>query len=266
MADENTVKIPVDEKVDTQEHIDAMVKKSENANTLDIDTGEENTPTETKVEEKKVETPKEKILGKFNTQDELVKSYQELEKKLGTPEESKKPDNLKAETKVEGLKGVDFAGVQAEFEENGELSEDTFKKLEDSGLPKSYVDNYIEGIKAVALKFEDEAYESAGGKDNYDKMITWVKDTLSPDEVKMFNDGIAKDNHTALYTIKGMFGRYASNTKEPNLAVGENAMASTGVRYESMAQVKADMSDPKYEKDPAFRKQVEEKLSRSTII
>jgi hypothetical protein len=33
-----------------------------------------------------------------------------------------------------------------------------------------------------------------------------------------------------------------------------------------MAQVKADMSDPKYEKDPAFRKQVEEKLSRSTII
>ena len=27
MADENTVKIPVDEKVDTQEHIDAMVKK-----------------------------------------------------------------------------------------------------------------------------------------------------------------------------------------------------------------------------------------------
>ena len=66
--------------------------------------------------------------------------------------------------------------------------------------------------------------------------------------------------------IKGMVARYQSNTKEPNLTTGENATASTGIRYESMAQVKADMSNPKYEKDPAFRKEVEEKLARSTII
>jgi hypothetical protein len=33
-----------------------------------------------------------------------------------------------------------------------------------------------------------------------------------------------------------------------------------------MAQVKTDMSNPKYANDPAFRKQVEEKLARSTII
>ena len=263
---DNTIQVPVEGQEDNQEHIDSMVKKSEAVKTLDVNTGEENVPTEKKVEETKPETPKEKILGKFNSQEELVKSYQELEKKLGTPKEESKPADLKAEAKPEGLKGIDFSAVQGEFEENGKLSDETYKNLENSGLPKSYVDNYIEGIKAVSLKFEEEAYESAGGKENYEKMISWVKDTLSPEEVKMFNDGIERDNHTALYTIKGMVARYQANTKEPNLTTGENATASTGIRYESMAQVKADMSNPKYEKDPAFRKEVEEKLARSTII
>jgi len=265
MEEANKVQIPEDAAKDSQEHVDAMVKKAEEKIvTNNLDTGEETTPEAPKVEAPKVE---EKILGKFNTQDELVKSYQELEKKLGSqPKEEVKTDGLKAEAKPEGLKGVDFKAVQDEFEENGSLSDDTYNNLEKSGLPKSYVDNYIEGIKAVATRFEQQAYDSVGGQEEYSKMINWVKDSLTKDEVDMFNNGIEKDNQTALYTIKGMAARYKANTSEPNLRVGETAVASTGMRYESMAQVKADMSDPKYENDSAFRKQVEEKLARSTII
>ena len=65
-----------------------MVKKAdEGANTTDIDTGEVTAPA--KEEAPKVE---EKILGKFKTQEELIKSYQELEKKLG--ETSKEEEKL----------------------------------------------------------------------------------------------------------------------------------------------------------------------------
>lgn len=36
--------------------------------------------------------------------------------------------------------------------------------------------------------------------------------------------------------------------------------------YQSKAQMTADMKDPRYKKDPAFRKQVEEKIGRSNIM
>ena len=260
MEQANKLQIPEETSKDSQEHIDAMVKKAdEGANTTDIDTGEVTAPA--KEEAPKVE---EKILGKFNSQEELIKSYQELEKKIGQPKEEDQP--LTAEPKADGLKGIDFSSVHNEFEENGELSEATIKSLEDSGLPKSYVDNYIEGIKAVATKFEAEAHESVGGKEEYGKMIDWVQSNLSETEIQMFNEGIDRDNQTAIYTIKGMAARYRAETTEPSLTVGETGTATSGLKYESMAQVKTDMSNPKYANDPAFRKQVEEKLARSTII
>ena len=260
MEEANKLQIPEETSKDSQEHIDAMVKKAdEGANTTDIDTGEVTAPA--KEEAPKVE---EKIHGKFNSQEELIKSYQELEKKIGQPKEEDQP--LTAEPKADGLKGIDFSSVQNEFEENGELSEATIKSLEDSGLPKSYVDNYIEGIKAVATKFEAEAHESVGGKEEYGKMIDWVQSNLSETEIQMFNEGIDRDNQTAIYTIKGMAARYRAETTEPSLTVGETGTATSGLKYESMAQVKTDMSNPKYANDPAFRKQVEEKLARSTII
>ena len=63
-----------------------------------------------------------------------------------------------------------------------------------------------------------------------------------------------------------MAARYKAETTEPNLRVGETGVTTSGLKYESMAQVKADMSNPKYASDPAYRKQVEDKLARSTII
>ena len=97
-------------------------------------------------------------------------------------------------------------------------------------------------------------------------MIDWVKTTLTPEEVKMFNDGIERDNNTALYTIRGMFARYSSENAEPSLVTGESGAVSSGVKYESIAQMKADMANPKYQSDPAFRKEVQDKLSRSDIL
>ena len=52
---DNTIQVPVEGQEDNQEHIDSMVKKSEAVKTLDVNTGEENVPTEKKVEETKPE-------------------------------------------------------------------------------------------------------------------------------------------------------------------------------------------------------------------
>lgn len=252
------VDIPVEETKESQEYIDKMTQKADDAQKV----ATESAPA-------KEEAPKEEapILGKFKTQEDLVKSYQELEKKLGEVNPSKEETTPRNELKATEQSKVafDFTSAQKEFEETGKLSDDTVSSLEKAGLPKSYIDNYIAGLDAVAQQFESKAFESTGGEDNYKKMTEWVSDNLTPSEVKQFNDNIGKDNDTALFTIKGMYARYSAETREPNLATGTTGQ-SQGAAYESVGQMKADMKDPRYATDSAFRKMVADKVAKSKVI
>jgi len=248
------VEMPVEEVKETQEYLDEMSKKADGANNV---ANNETAPSE---EPKKEEL----ILGKFKSQEDLIKSYQELERKqteLNKPKETKDEKPLEANQKV----NFDFSLAQKEFDDTGELSEKTIESLEQAGLPKSYIDNYIAGLDAVAKQFEQRAFESTGGEENYKQMTDWVSKTLSESEIKQFNDNIGRDNDTALFTIKGMYARYSAETREPNLATGSNAQQS-GSGYESIGQMKADMANPKYATDSAFRKMVADKVSRSKVI
>ena len=231
-----------------------MSKKADGANNV---ANNEIAPSE---EPKKEEL----ILGKFKSQEDLIKSYQELERKqteLNKPKETKDEKPLEANQKV----NFDFSLAQKEFDDTGELSEKTIESLEQAGLPKSYIDNYIVGLDAVAKQFEQRAFESTGGEENYKQMTDWVSKTLSESEIKQFNDNIGRDNDIALFTIKGMYARYSAETREPNLATGSNAQQS-GSGYESIGQMKADMANPKYATDSAFRKMVADKVTRSKVI
>jgi hypothetical protein len=248
------VEIPVEEVKETQEYLDEMSKKADGANNV---ANNEIAPSE---EPKKEEL----ILGKFKSQEDLIKSYQELERKqteLNKPKETKDEKPLEANQKV----NFDFSLAQKEFDDTGELSEKTIESLEQAGLPKSYIDNYITGLDAVAKQFEQRAFESTGGEENYKQMTDWVSKTLSESEIKQFNDNIGRDNDIALFTIKGMYARYSAETREPNLATGSNAQQS-GSGYESIGQMKADMANPKYATDSAFRKMVADKVARSKVI
>ena len=246
------VDIPVEEKTETQEYLDEMSKKVDVAN-------------EVKVEEAPSVEEQKPILGKFKTQDDLVKSYQELEKKLSERQEDKTFENEKTEDKPLEAGKFDFASAEKEFTENGELSENTLNTLEKMGLPKSYVDNYIAGLEAQSQAFEQTAYNATGGEENYKSMTDWVTNNLPPEEIQQFNESINQSNDSAMFAIKGMYARFSSETREPNLSTGDNQQ-STGSAYESVGQMKADMSDPRYATDSAFRKMVADKVARSKVI
>lgn len=87
---------------------------------------------ETTAEKPAVEQTQEKILGKFDNQEDLVKSYQELEKKLGeqnidqvetTDTSNKVSDNLEIKTAEEVVEtaGLDMSTLQQQYDTNGTL-------------------------------------------------------------------------------------------------------------------------------------------------
>jgi len=55
------------------------------------------------------------------------------------------------------------------------------------------------------------------------------------------------------------------NPKQPELFEGTSD-APPSEAFESVRQVTDAMQDPRYDKDPAYRKKVTDKLARSTVI
>lgn len=220
---------------------------------------------------------------KFKTVEDLVKSYGELEKKLGAPAEPVKPaattepakpansaleitPEQKAAAEATAKAGLDMTALSAEFAENGDLKPETYAKLAEGGIPKEMVDSYIAGQKAIGAQYTAEAFTTAGGEESYGKMVAWAKTGMSVEEQAAFNKAVTSNDKPQMkLAVAGLKARYEANFgSQPNLING-NTTTPSGDVYESMAQVTADMKKSEYRKDPAFRAKVTAKLDRSTI-
>lgn len=235
----------------------------------DVPTTSEKPVEQTEVIETEAATPEAaKILGKFDTQEDLEKAYKELESKIGSPKaETKAEPTLDipegtAEEVVESA-GLDMESLQSEFAEKGELTQDSIDKLEGVGISKDIVNQYIQGQQAVAQQIESEVKGIAGGNDGYSDMITWAKENLSADEVSAYNRVVnGRDLDATKMAVQGLKARMGGNA-EPNLVRGKAAISQT--QFDSVAQITAAMKDPRYAKDSAYREDVKQRIARSEV-
>ncbi len=248
-----------------------------------VEIKQEETTEEKPVEQTKVEEVKrpEGLPEKFKTVEDMAKSYSELESKLGaedksfenekTQPESKKdtleiePDQKAAEKAVESA-GLNMDALQTEYNEKGTLDEKSFAALEKAGIPKSYVDAFIQGQEAVATQMQNTIKAEVGGEESYTEIVTWAKDALNPQEIAAFNKTVnSNDLEAVKLAVTGLKARHdAVNGTDPKLISGK-AGTDTGGGYNSWAQVTAAMKDARYENDPAFRAEVQDKISKSKL-
>lgn len=146
-------------------------------------------------------TKEELLLGKFKSQEDLVKAYQELEKKLGQPRQVETSNTeiptTEVPTEVKGLiTPNDFTAFSEEFNTKGNLSEDTYKSLESKGLSKEVVDSYIKGQQALAKSKANELLDHVGGSEAYNSMVEWARSNYTPEQAKAFDDALYTGNET----------------------------------------------------------------------
>jgi hypothetical protein len=221
-------------------------------------------------------TEPEKILGRFKSQEDLIKAYTELEKKLGskeppkdTPKEPEAPpadDDAAAKEAVESA-GLNMQALSDEYAEKGVLSDEAYKKLEKVNIPRDVVDEYIAGKQALMKMAESAVYETVGGKDTYSEMTAWAADNLDDAEIDVFNEAVNSGSKAkVLSAVKGLKAQYdvSADVREPSrLVSGKTSKASV---YRSTAELMKDMGDKRYHADPAYRQDVQEKLARSNIF
>ena len=243
----------------------------------------EETTSEKPVEEKQSTQSVQGLPEKFKSVEDLAKSYSELEKKLGeqTPkqeevdpvsattlkEEAPKQENSLeiAEDAVENA-GLNFDTLAQEYAEKGQLGDESYKALEQSGIPKAYVDQFIAGQKAIGEQQTTNVKTMVGGEEAYNEMASWASKNMSDGEKKAYNAAVnSADMDTVKLAVDGLRAKYqAANGTEPSLMQGKaTPVAEQG--FESWAEVTAAMADPRYSKDPAYQEAVKQKLANSEL-
>lgn len=246
-----------------EDHDQKMIDKVDAASNPPVE-GTEGTPPEDRPQW---------LPEKFKTPEDLAKAYAELEKKQSKPAEASKaeaptttPETPAVEQELQS-KGLNLAEFSAEFGQTGELSQESYEKLEKAGYPRDIVDQYVEGQKARAALYESEVKSVAGGGKVFSEMVDWAKANLTPQEIAVYNAAVESgDTNKAKLAVSGVYQRFSqARPQEPSLFKGTTSAPSSDV-YESIAQMQKDMASPDYKTDPAFRAKVQAKLGRSNIF
>jgi hypothetical protein len=222
------------------------------------------------------------IGGKFKSQDDLLKAYNELQKKLGqdTPEETDEEPEAEEEApeevpedQTEVIKQTTdyMVELQKAYGDNGELPEEAiehFGKMDPKDLIQSYLAYSSKTRAGTIQQAEINTIKNAvGGEEAYTEMLDWARDNLEPDEISDFNAVTATGNVAAIrFAVDSLGNRWKSNVGyEAPLVTGKRA-SSKPAGYRSHAELARDIADPRYQSDPAFRRDVEDRLARSNDL
>ena len=276
MTDQQTQNTPTAPAPGSPEHDAAMAARFDTANTGGVETPPAATKAErpANVPEKFWDAEKGVV-----RHEELLASYTQLEQKLGTGD---KKDDTNTQTPTyettgkEGQTalqevGLDYGKYEAEFAKNGKLSDASYAEMAAKNIPKSVVDAHIQTQVRLA-QYEADAlrtsvFEITGGEDKFTAMQQWAVANVPLAEREAFNRVIdSGDINSVKLAIQGLHAKYAATLgQEPNLLGGTGGKVAGDV-FRSTAELTEAMRDPRYNKDPAYRADVEAKLSRSNIM
>ena len=222
------------------------------------------------------------IGGKFKSQDDLLKAYNELQKKMGQdtseeeegeteeqPEGSEEAPAEEEEASEVVTEAVDYmTQLGQEFSEKGAVSDEAVEKLsamDSKDLVAAYLKYNAKTTTAALQQTQiNDIMSSVGGAEAYGEMIAWAGENMDPADVADFNAVTATNNPAAIkFAVQALSSKWkGAEGYEAPLVTGKKAASKSKV-FRSQAELSRALADPRYSTDPAFRMDVEEKLMRS---
>ena len=249
------------------------------------------------VQEQEAAQSNDKILGKFNTQEDLAKAYTELEKRVGQQPKNETPeppveqtdDNYTAEAASElygkeyvdalSEKGVDMADIMKRADSGEDISANYDTLAEVFNVPKAVVENYVNAAQqtqmpAPGLTPEDgvEVRNAIGGDEAFAEVTQWVEKNVDKQTLENYNKIADTNNEAALWALKFFQAQMKSpgSVVEPKLYGGGNVPSQS--TYESKQQVLDAMNKTNskgqrlYDVDEAYRDKVAKILLNSDVF
>jgi len=174
------------------------------------------------------------LAGKFQDTQSLEQAYLALQKKLGEPREE----------------------VEAGEERTEEQSPDEQEEAQEEADPGKLTEQQA-----------NQLFDMVGGESSYKDMLNWAGDSLSKEEIEMYDSVMADGNANAIFfAVQALNGKYTDAVgKEGQLLTGRSAAPAADNSFRSQSELVAAMSDKRYDSDPAYRSDVMRKLENSDL-
>jgi hypothetical protein len=210
---------------------------------------------------------------KFKNAEDMANAYSELEKKMGSNEQEQEPEEGETTNEEEqpddtteedtNTNDVIVEASKEFFENDGVISEETYKNLAEAGLPKELVDSYAAGQQALQQSEEGNIKAAADG--NWDQMAEWAANNLSPEEVNTFDEIVQNGSlEQAKLATKGLYAQFkAENGVVPKLIQGA-VSGSSSMPFKSNQELARAMSDPRYKSgDKSYHEEIDRRIAAS---
>ncbi len=227
------------------------------------------------VGEKLAQEQEQLLAGKFKDAEDLEKGYIELQKKLGSQEEGAEEKTTEAKEEKEQ---VEDERIDTEFldtlwnESQKEWTKETLDKLGGMNardVAQMYLQYRSEQAPSQPKITEEQVgqlKDVAGGDEGYGQMMGWATENLDKNEIQMYDAVMDKGDPLAAYfAVQALAYRYNDAKGVDGQMLTGKAPKNEGETFKSQAQVVKAMSDPQYDKDPAYRQAIYDKLERSNL-
>ena len=244
-----------------------------NVETTTLDNLSEDEQDSLAVGEKMEEAQEQLLAGKYKSAEELEKGYLELQQKLSNKEEPE----AEAETETEETAEPNILDRVWDEATSGndftpELTEE-LNKMAPQDLANLYLDyrQNNQNAQPESRDFSEENIKElkgiVGGEENYTNMVQWAQKSLNKQEVDMFDAVMERgDPLAAFFAVRSLAYAYNDSIGYDGNMVQGKAPRQSNDQFRSQQEVVRAMGDPRYEEDPAYRKDIMEKLKRSPDV
>ena len=253
-------------------------QEPQNVTTMDNLTAEEQDSLQ--VGEQISQQEEQVYAGKYKSAQELEKAYMELQSKLGEQEKGEtEVAEKEPEDKPQLSEGATLiTSATDEYYANGnKLTPETLQKfssMSSQDLIKAYMEvqqlpEYQQAQQTPVEISESQVNQiknAAGGEQQYANIINWAKSNLEAEQINAFDDVVNTGSVQAInLAVAGLKAQYDNaNGVEGRMVTGK-APTNSGDVFRSQQELVAAMNDPRYDRDPAYRQDVIEKLDRSNL-
>ena len=164
-----------------------------------------------------------------------------------------------------------------EFAKSGELTSETieqFSSLSSRELVEAYMQVQANLPQQTSQQTEDisdaavnQVKNAAGGEQAYTDMVNWASENLDQSAISAFDEIINTGSIPAInMAVTGLRAQYENAVGYEGRMLSGKAPTTSKDVFRSQAEVVQAMSDKRYDKDPAYRIDIMEKLERSNNV
>jgi len=223
------------------------------------------------VGERLAEQQNELLAGKYRSAEELERGYLELQKRLSGKEEPEVEEVPQEEEETTEEVGSLYETIMDSYR-TGEWDPEVVNAVENMS-PVDVANMFLENqqaqqqstIQATESDIE-QIQEAVGGSEEYQNMMQWAGENLSEQEISMYDTVMDRGDPLAMFfAAQALSARYQDAVGYEGEMLTGSAPRNSSDAFRSQAELVAAMSDPRYDKDPAYRADVADKLERSNL-